>query len=138
MIQLGTHQKIGKLWGHETIIINNNRYCGKVLTVEPNGKACSIHFHKLKTETFLVTRGKLTLQLWKANEERETISAFEYLGYIILESSESITIEPWTAHRFWSDNDVTDFVEFSSPDDPSDSYRLQSSGVKPIGLISRY
>ena len=62
-----------KGWGHEEWIVNNHLYCGKILHFN-EGKKCSFHYHKLKTETFFLLKGKLRIlhsfgdDIEKANE----------------------------------------------------------------------
>ena len=55
-------KKVDKKWGSELWIVNNDKYCGKLLIVEPN-HTCSMHFHKDKTETFFIIRGRLLLTI---------------------------------------------------------------------------
>lgn len=121
---------VQKLWGYETIPVNNDRYCGKILTVLPNGMACSIHYHKKKKETFYVLSGKLHLQLFRQISPGSTDCFID--DEIRLRVGEAITIDPLTPHRFWSlESQPCDFIEFSTPDDPQDSYRLVEAGPIP-------
>ena len=48
---------VPKGWGHEVIIINNEKYCGKILHFKKDAKF-SMHFHIKKTETWYVSSGK--------------------------------------------------------------------------------
>lgn len=121
-------QRIDKLWGHEQIIVNNDLYCGKILTVLPNGNACSIHFHKLKTETFHLLSGRLFIQIGPYSPSTKR---YELRQQWLL-PGESLTIKPYTAHRFWSEGVESQFIEFSTPDSPKDSYRIIESGPKPV------
>ena len=50
-----------KVWGHEEWIINIPEYCGKKLVFK-EGYQCSMHHHKIKTETFYVQEGKVVLE----------------------------------------------------------------------------
>jgi mannose-6-phosphate isomerase-like protein (cupin superfamily) len=47
---------VPKGWGHELIIENNEKYCGKILHFKEGGKF-SMHFHLLKQETWYVQSG---------------------------------------------------------------------------------
>ena len=47
-----------KGWGHEKWIVNEEKYCGKLLFFKA-GKRCSWHYHKIKDETFYVQSGEL-------------------------------------------------------------------------------
>ena len=51
-----------KNWGHEIWIHNSNKYCGKILVVEAN-KSSSLHYHKLKDETFYIQEGKIQVKI---------------------------------------------------------------------------
>lgn len=52
---------VPKGWGHELIIANNENYCGKLLVFNA-GKKFSMHFHKLKHETWYVSKGSFILR----------------------------------------------------------------------------
>ncbi len=51
---------VPKGWGFEKWIVNNDKYCGKLLYIIKDRK-CSWHYHKIKDETFYVQRGKIIL-----------------------------------------------------------------------------
>lgn len=125
-----------KLWGWERLIVNNDTYCGKILRVVP-GFQSSIHYHKNKTETFLAQEGLLELELWddivSVGEFTEDLSRLKGPSQrVILWPGDSITLPPCTPHRFSAagSHEVAVFYEFSSHDDPEDSYRLEPSGPK--------
>jgi mannose-6-phosphate isomerase-like protein (cupin superfamily) len=114
---------VPKLWGQEKIIVNNPLYCGKILTVVPNGMACSVHYHKNKTETFHILRGQLEFEKYDAGGRLQERTA--------LRAGDTISLPPSTPHRFWVLREICEFIEFSTHDDPSDSYRLIPSGPRP-------
>ena len=47
-----------KGWGRELWIANSELYCGKILELNED-KRCSIHYHKLKDETFYILSGNV-------------------------------------------------------------------------------
>lgn len=47
---------VEKVWGHERWLVNK-KYCGKELHINA-GHNCSFHYHRKKSETFLVAKGK--------------------------------------------------------------------------------
>jgi len=51
---------VPKGWGFEKWIVNNEKYCGKLLYFIKDRK-CSWHYHKIKDETFYIQSGKLLL-----------------------------------------------------------------------------
>lgn len=128
---------VPKVWGYEKILINTELYCGKILTVLPNGKACSLHYHKKKIETFNVTRGPLSIEIYGAREdltgvENPILDMFIKTHMFELTEGETITIDPFTPHRFWTKSgEIAEFTEFSTHDDPNDSYRLIPAGPIP-------
>ena len=48
---------VQKGWGHEVIITNTPKYCGKILHFRVGGKF-SMHYHLLKEETWYVASGR--------------------------------------------------------------------------------
>jgi mannose-6-phosphate isomerase-like protein (cupin superfamily) len=64
-----------KGWGREIWIANNPEYWGKVLEID-KGKRCSLHFHKLKLESFYLRRGKLKVRV-KESPEVAAFGEFE-------------------------------------------------------------
>ena len=110
---------IEKAWGYEKIIINDP-YCLKVLSVNAK-QGCSMHYHVRKKETFYVTVGELKVEFIDPD--------FGKCRYIKLRHGESITIEPGQAHRFTALGLGAEFIEASTHDDPSDSYRVCASNL---------
>lgn len=49
---------IPKGWGGEQLIVNNEKYCSKILCFMKNHK-CSAHFHENKDETLYLLSGRL-------------------------------------------------------------------------------
>jgi quercetin dioxygenase-like cupin family protein len=118
---------VKKAWGSEEWLANTERYCGKILTLNP-GFVCSYHYHKKKDETFYVLEGKVYLQV-----ERNDI---------ILQKGDSKRIMPRQKHKFASLNGTSKMIEISTHHDESDSFReTESSGIelqelkRKLGLI---
>ena len=124
-----THKQIiKKKWGYEKIITNDREYCGKILTVLPNGNTGSIHYHKQKIETFHMLKGKLELELYILDNKDNPSLKKCIIEKFILNIGDSITLHPYKGHRFWAIDEVAEFIEFSTQDSPEDSYRLLPSG----------
>lgn len=113
-------ETVKKLWGREEIIENNKEYCLKKMVVE-YGYECSIHYHKMKKETFYILEGELCLEIYVSTEKtKEPI-----LDKIInLGVGNSYTIDINIPHRFYSRKGRTIFMEASMHDDVKDSIRL--------------
>ena len=125
-----------KGWGLEYIIANDKDYCGKELVLY-EGKKCSIHYHKVKKETFYVTSGRMTVELYDHpfridNDDLEkTVEELVGAGQLQTEVVEmaigdSLLIEPGTPHRFIGIAKTTRFIEFSTQHFEEDSYRIWS------------
>ena len=103
---------VPKGWGHEKWIVNNEKYCGKLLFFE-KGKRCSWHYHKRKEETFYIHSGKIYLTM--------VLKMILQMQHII---------KPWDPFRIpreWTSNDLEDseLYEFSTTHFESDSYRVK-------------
>ena len=105
---------VPKGWGGEYWIHNDELYCGKKLVLNA-GKRCSLHYHKLKTETFYVQSGKLQMEL-KHPDGREEVR--------IMSAGDSLHLPPNTIHRFTGIED-TEIFEFSTQHFDEDSYRTE-------------
>src|SRR6266478_4764196 len=66
---------VPKGWGREIWIANGDLYCGKVLEISKS-KRRSLHFHKLKTESFYLRAGRLKVRI-KESPESEVLEEFE-------------------------------------------------------------
>jgi len=104
-----------KGWGREVWIANNDLYCGKILEIQ-RGKRCSLHYHKLKTESFFLRKGLLKVRV-KASPESEVIEEFE------LKSGECMDVPPGLVHQMEALEDA-ELFEFSTQHFETDSYRL--------------
>jgi D-glycero-beta-D-manno-heptose-7-phosphate kinase len=112
---LGHHidslEMVPKVWGYEKWIENNEKYCSKLLSLN-EGYQCSLHYHKIKDETFLVIKGHVRLEAG---------------GEVIhLREGDFKRISPGTRHRFAGIEDSL-IIEISTHHDDGDSYRLEES-----------
>lgn len=104
-----------KGWGREVWVVNNDLYCGKILEIH-RGKRCSLHYHKLKSESFYLRRGRLRVRL-KRSPQDETIEEFE------MEAGGCIDVPAGLVHQMEALEDA-ELFEFSTPHLETDSYRL--------------
>jgi mannose-6-phosphate isomerase-like protein (cupin superfamily) len=103
-----------KGWGREVWLANNELYCGKILEIN-KGKRLSLHFHKLKTESFFLRTGRLRVRI-KESPEAE-------VEEFILSPGECMDIHPGLIHQMEALEDA-ELYEFSTQHFNSDSYRL--------------
>ena len=120
---------VSKNWGHELWFDNNEKYCGKLLYFVKN-KKCSLHYHLIKQESFVVHSGKI--ELWwhddikmienhiKTNK-KDTL--YNILERVILEPGDVFRIQPGRVHQMVA-LETTELFEFSTQHFESDSYRL--------------
>jgi mannose-6-phosphate isomerase-like protein (cupin superfamily) len=100
-----------KKWGYEKWIVNEE-YCGKLLTLKKMYR-CSIHCHKIKSETFFVIKGKVLIEI-------------DDKSFVLIEG-DAIDIRRGEYHRFTGLEDSS-IIEFSTHHEEDDSYRKVESG----------
>lgn len=106
---------VPKGWGSELWLVNDDLYCGKILRFN-KGKKCSLHYHKIKTETFYLHSGRLHLRVM-ASPEATVVEEFE------LEAGQCMDIPPGLVHQMEALEDA-ELFEFSTEHFEEDSYRL--------------
>jgi mannose-6-phosphate isomerase-like protein (cupin superfamily) len=106
---------VPKGWGREVWIANNDLYCGKLLEIR-KGKRCSLHYHKLKTESFYLRSGRLKVRV-KESPESETIEEFEF------GPGECMDVPRGLVHQMEAIEDA-ELFEFSTTHFDDDSHRL--------------
>ena len=106
---------VPKGWGFEKWIVNNKKYCGKLLYFV-KGKRCSWHYHKIKDEVFYVQSGKIMVLY----SEQDDIKKAEK---IILDPGDNFHVYTGLRHQMIALHD-TDLFEFSTEHFDEDSYRI--------------
>lgn len=112
-------QTLKKAWGYEEVLVNEE-YCAKYLCINP-GFQCSLHYHKIKKETFIVERGEIILETGKL------FLSGRILSTEILQPGDTRTIPPNTLHRFSSEFGGR-ILEVSTHHEDEDVTRLEPSG----------
>ena len=115
---MSKHKEVPKVWGKETWIVNRD-YCGKKLMLN-KGFRCSMHYHKLKDETFYILSRKILLEIGMKKH--------------IMLPGNSMLIKPGQKHRFTGLED-SEIIEFSTHHDDSDSYRDEVSGKVDLDTL---
>lgn len=118
-----TVERHEKVWGHEEWIVNNGLYCGKRLILR-KGWQCSLHYHKVKDETFYVQSGFVRMTL-----VQDPLSNFRQIVY--MHPGDGLRITPGLLHSFAGLEDSVMF-EFSTQHDEADSYRVEGELSGPI------
>jgi mannose-6-phosphate isomerase-like protein (cupin superfamily) len=108
-------QIVPKGWGREVWIANGERYCGKILEIR-KGKKCSLHFHKVKDESFYLRAGRLLVRVM-TSPDASTVEEF------VLEAGQCMDVPLGLVHQMEALEDA-ELYEFSSQHFDSDSYRL--------------
>ena len=107
--------RIPKGWGHELILVNNEKYCGKILVFKAGCKF-SMHYHLIKQETWYVNKGQFTFNWIDTNTaERNTL---------YLREGDVVTIPIGMPHQLTSIEEGEIF-EISTEHFDSDSYRVE-------------
>ena len=115
---------VDKKWGREEWIVNNKKYCGKKLIIK-KGYRCSMHYHKIKEETFYILYGKI---LFESKYEGKNESKVMLPGDIV-------HINPLMVHRF-TGLEVSEIIEFSTHHMDEDSYREELSGKIDLSRLN--
>src|SRR3989338_4850995 len=110
-----TRPKIHKKgWGEEVWMVNNDKYCGKLLKFK-RGAKFSDHFHRVKDETWYVLSGELELRHYNlANADRIML---------VLKVGDVVHIPPGNPHQLIARTEAI-VIEISTPHHDADSYRI--------------
>jgi mannose-6-phosphate isomerase-like protein (cupin superfamily) len=112
-----TTKKVIKGWGHELIWANHENYCGKILSFDREGAECSMHFHKVKDETWIVQQGRF-LVIWCDTDDA-------CYHEKILNTGDVWHNPPMVPHKLRALESNSRIIEVSTYDDPADNYRIQ-------------
>lgn len=113
-------------WGGEFRFINeppnplgneDKGYCAKMLYLG-NELPSSLHYHKIKKETFCVLFGEVGVSIY----DDQAVDEIYHIN--ILKPGDKLTIEPGTKHQFRAlNNEPALILEASTYHDDSDTYR---------------
>jgi mannose-6-phosphate isomerase-like protein (cupin superfamily) len=106
---------VPKGWGREVWIVNGPLYCGKILEID-QGKRCSLHYHRLKTESFYLRSGRLKVRV------KQDPQALEFEEFEVV-AGECMDVPPGLVHQMEALERV-ELYEFSTQHFDSDSHRL--------------
>jgi len=109
-------RQINKAWGHELVFANTETYCGKFLVFYKAGNKFSMHFHKVKQETWYVQKGSFYLVLIDTQNGSQHVKAL-YPG----DTHTNFTLEP---HQLIAKEDDSVIIEVSTADRVEDNYRV--------------
>ena len=117
-----------KGWGYEVWMANCDLYCGKLLVLYKDLK-CSIHYHKLKDETFYLQEGLIRMRVWEEPFELEKRAAvfnpMPRASECLMHPGDSLVIPPNTPHQFEGVDPKSTIIEISTQHFEEDSYRIQ-------------
>jgi D-lyxose ketol-isomerase len=113
---------VSKVWGHEEILLEWPELTRKNLVIDPR-KRCSLHYHPVKREAFIVRAGTVWVELQLPDERHMLVAGTE-------DDTTVIVLEPGRPHRFWSHAGGV-LEEVSTRHDDDDVVRLEPSGDIP-------
>jgi len=125
---------VPKGWGGEKWIANKQEYCLKLLYLI-RGKKCSVHFHKIKDETFYIQSGLVRLtymapEFWAYDEKkmltpeyRDMWNVDDTVTTVTLSPGSVFYVPPMMIHEFYGLQDSQIF-EVSTQHFDEDSYRI--------------
>lgn len=109
--------KISKGWGREVIFADTPMYTGKLLEFAGEGSRMSLHFHRVKDETWYVLQGRFELTILDLRISAKTDR--------FLEEGDTWRNKPMLPHRLTCLSKRGVIVEVSTPDDPNDNFRVE-------------
>ena len=104
-----------KAWGHELWVINNEKYCGKLLVFK-EGKSFSMHYHLLKDEAWYISKGEFQYTYI----DTETSKHIK----VIVKEGDCIHLMPGQPHQMLAIEEGSCIFEVSTQHFDSDSYRI--------------
>lgn len=108
-----TMKEVKKVWGKELWLVNCPSYCGKLLYLDKGGVS-SMHYHKVKQETFYALSGQTGLHI--AGKD-----------YMLNPASRPKTVYPKQEHQLIGFSDGIIVLEISTHHDDNDVVRLSAS-----------
>jgi uncharacterized RmlC-like cupin family protein len=135
-----------KVWGYEELL-HNKEFCTKVMGLD-RGAECSVHCHATKKEMFIVVKGAIRVELWPSlwgehgclfqvgidvyNADAYSLDLLHPEKILVLEaayspSGASVYIDNYVPHRFIGLDNANTFIEASTHDDSTDSFRFTRS-----------
>ena len=103
---------VEKSWGYELIYKNDEQYCCKLLHFDEG--ATSMHFHVIKHETLVVTKGLLTVE-YIINKETKCVKIPKGCALVVC---------PGFPHRLMALDGEVELMEASTEDYADDSVRI--------------
>lgn len=107
-------KEVTKGWGRELWLENDEDYCIKFLDFRPN-RGCSMHYHLLKKETFIILQGQFRLTVINTEDATERV--------IWLQPNDHFTISRGMPHQLWTKTGGR-ILEASTQHFETDSYRI--------------
>ncbi|MBL8158380.1 cupin domain-containing protein [bacterium] len=111
-----------KGWGKEIWIINNDKYCGKLLHFTA-GASFSDHFHLKKDETWYILQGSIELRHYDLTNAERIID--------VLKEGDVVHVPIGAPHQLTALTDAI-VLEVSTPHDEKDSYRIGKGDSQKI------
>ena len=109
-------KQVPKGWGEELWIVNNEKYCGKILGFN-DGKRCSWHYHKIKEETFYIATGKFYIRYSMEDDIKKA-------EHVVLEFGQKFHVPVGMRHQMIAMEPNSQIIEFSTQHFDDDSYRI--------------
>ena len=107
---------VEKGWGKEVIYADHEEYCGKLLVYDKAGATSSMHFHKIKKESWYVLQGSF--------EYKVIDTSIGNINTVVINQGDVVTNEIYTIHQLIAREDNSIIVEVSTKDYSYDNYRV--------------
>ena len=125
---------VDKGWGNELWIVNSPLYCGKILTLD-GGKACALHWHDKKDETFFVEDGLVYVHYAAHDALVEDCPLI--LQTVKLCAGQHFYVEPGLIHMLQAVNGYrVRIFEFSTHHEDADSFFIHPGDEFDLGVAN--
>ena len=107
---------VEKGWGYELIWATSDDYCGKIMFFNKVGGKTSMHFHKVKDETWFVNSGRFKVRYI---DTKDSAMYEKEIG-----EGEVWHNPPLMPHQLIAMEDGASLTEVSTADSVEDNYRI--------------
>ena len=109
-------ERHGKAWGYELWIVNNDKYCGKLLVFDKD-KQFSMHYHLIKDEAWYISKGEFEYKFIDTETAKE--------HSIKVTVGDCIRLLSGQPHQMRALTEGATIFEVSTQHFDSDSYRVK-------------
>jgi mannose-6-phosphate isomerase-like protein (cupin superfamily) len=124
---MGATMILGKVWGTTECMIDTPMLSMHRLVILPN-MTCSMHKHDFRWNGFLVTKGRLIIEVKK--------NAYPLTDKTVLGPGDVTSVRPGEFHRFVTESEGCEGFEFYYPEGVSDADIVRETCGGPVSVAA--